>query len=377
MHIFIPESVYNIVKQDKDFEEEYKKLNNKFSFHTNCIIDYNNTVTDDTNYTTLLEIIKTLLDEKHLRIWECFCVNINHNQNTEKQLWLESKKIIDACKADSDPDIKMYGYYMELANTADHESGEWICNIKESIELFEQTKDHLYDPRLYTKYYWDKHEELAFDNKFGSTKYTDITELYNKYQTIEKETKEFLWSKYDTTYFRDIINHKTVYTSTIFWGSINNRTLATPEQSIEILKNMDLYLTSLDHKYKPFNMHLLEWMWINLKWWSDTKKYNLVGVVYYEYILPAIKEALNNRYKLIKALKHHNFNYTSNFLVFLAAINRFEKLVLQSNQLERLPWTENELAVITENDVGLTNNWWGERTPNLKNYQKKFTSIDQ
>lgn len=373
MHIFIPESIYNIIKDNKDFTEEYNKLINKFN-NINCIVEYNDIATEESQYDNLHEIINSILDEKHRKIWECFCVNINHNEKTEKELYLKSKKIIDECKADSDLDIKMYGYYMELANIADHESGEWFTNIEESLNIFNKTKDHLYDPRLYTKYYWDNHEALVFNMKFGSDKYTDITELYEKYIQTEKEITKFLFSKYDTSYFRNIIQHKTLYTATIFWGGINHRTLKTPEKSTEVLKNLDRYLSSLEHKYKPFNMHLMEWMWINLKWWLDVGNYDFVNLVFYDYILPALKEASENRFKMIKALKHHNFNYTSNFLIFLAAVNRFEKMFFQKNTIENLSWTEKELKIISKNDYSETNNWWGERTPNLMNYQKKFIS---
>lgn len=370
----MPESIYNIVKDNEDFIEEFSKLNSKFDRSTNCIIEYNDCVTEESQYTNLHNIINSILDEKHRRIWECFCVNINYNQNTEKELWLASKKIIDSCKDDEDLDIKMYGYYMELANTADHESGEWLINVQESLDIFNNTKDHTYDPRLYTKYYWDNFESLVFNMKFGSDKYTSITELYNKYLALEEETKKFLWSKYDTKYFKDIINHKTIYTGTIFWGGINHRTLKIPEESTEVLKNLDRYLSSQMHKYKYFNMHLLEWMWINLKWWLDTDKEQFVNTVFHFYIVPTIEEGLRDRFKMIKALKHHNFNYTSNFLVFVAAASKFEKLVLKTNTLENLPWTEKERKIISNEDYSETKNWWGERTPNLMNYQKKFIS---
>jgi hypothetical protein len=374
MHIFIPESIYYNIKDNKDFLEEYKKLNKKFDDSTNCIVEYNNAVTEESQYDTLHEIINSILDEKHRKIWECFCVNINYNEKTEKELWLKSKKIIDGCKEDSDLDVKMYGYYMELANIADHESGEWLTNVQESLEIFNNTKEHLYDSRLYTKYYWDNHEALVFNMKFGSDKYTDIPQLYEKYIQTEKEVTKFLFSKYDTSYFKNIILHKTLYTAIIFWGGINHRTLKTPEQSTEILKYLDRYLSSLEHKYKPFNMHLMEWLWINLKWWMDNDRHDFVKVVFYRHIVPILEEALQNKFRMIKALKHHNFNYTSNFLVYLSEISNFEKNILKNNTVESLPWTEKELKIISENNISETKNWWGERTPNLTNYQKKFVS---
>lgn len=372
MHIFIPESIYNIIKNNEDFNEEYNKLNNKFDDSTDCLVHYNDVVTEESQYDTLHKIINNLLDEKHKRIWECFCVNINYNEKTEKELWLKSKKIIDDCKLDSDLDIKMYGYYMDLANIADHESGEWFTNVEESLKIFNNTKDHLYDPRLYTKYYWDNHEALVFNMKFGSDKYTNIKDLYQKYIQTELEVSKILFSKYDTKYFKDIIKHKTLYTAIIFWGGINHRTLKTPEESTEVLKYMDRYLSSLEHKYKPFNMHLMDWLWINLKWWLDNNNFTFVETVFYNHILPTIEQALQNRHKMIKALKHHNFNYTSNFLVFLSALNRFEKMFFSTNAIETLPWTEKELKIISKHNYSETKNWWGERSPNLMNYQKKL-----
>ena len=375
MHIFLPESIYNIVKDDQKFKNEYTKLLKKFDAGLNCLVDYNNMKADITQYNQLHSAMNNVISEKHRKIWECFCVNINYNEKTEKELWKQSKKIIDECKSDSDLDVKMYGYYMELANTADHESGEWFTNIQESLEIFDNTKDYLYDPRIYTKYYWDLHENLVFNMKFGSDKYTDITELYNKYLKIDEEAKNFLWKKYDSKYFRDIINHKTLYTGTIFWGGINHRTLNTPEKSTEILKNLDRYLSSLEHKYKPFNMHLMEWLWINLKWWQDRNRLDFVGIIFYDYILPMIEDALKDKTRMLKSFLHHNFNYTSNFLVFVSSLNMFEKLILQTNSLENLTWTNKERKIIFENNFGETKDWWGERKPTLVNYQKKFLPI--
>lgn len=375
MHLFLPESIYNIVKDNQKFKNEYNKLIEKFDKSLNCLVEYNDSVTEEIQYDQLHSVMNSILSKKHRKIWECFCVNINYNEKTEKELWKQSKKIIDDCKSDSDLDVKMYGYYMELANTADHESGEWFTNVQESLEIFDNTKDYLYDPRIYTKYYWDLHENLVFNMKFGSDKYTDITELYNKYLRIEEDAKKFLWKKYDSKYFRDIINHKTLYTAIIFWGGINHRTLNTPEKSTEVLKNLDRYLASLDHKYKPFNMHLMDWLWINLKWWQDHNRLDFVNIVFYDYILPMIEEALKNKPKMIRSLQHHNFNYNSNFLVFLSSLNTFEKLILQTNRLENLTWTSKERKIIFENNFEETKDWWGERKPTLVNYQKKFLPI--
>jgi hypothetical protein len=318
----------------------------------------------------LLAYIDSQLDDKERKIWQCFCVDVEYDELIEKSKWIKSKAVIDQYKADSDLDVKLYAFYMELANTGDHESATWINNINASIELWEQHTNNTFDPRLYTKYYWDKHEKFCFDLKTKPNK--DILEAYYEYEQVDKDIKDFLFSKYDSQYFKDIILHKTLYTVVLFWGSVNDVSLDDPAKTIKVLQMLDEKIAGLDYKYADFNMHLLEWLWINYKWWMDLNVKDSADLVW-DALIATIKQATTNKPRLIKALNHHNFSYTSRFLTFVSNLYQIEQIAAPGKQSRVLDmnWTDEEAEFIIGDVTNITK-FWPERTTTTGNYQRNM-----
>lgn len=368
MHIFIPEIIYQRIKADDKFISIYQKFNNLANSKLDCIVKYNNHVDDLNNYEEFFNYMSTYLTDKERKIWHCFCVDIDYDEKDDLTKWLKSKSVIDHAKKDDDIDIKMYGYYQELANTADHESDVWIDNINQSIEIWEKYEDRIFDPRLYTKYYWDKHEKFSWDLKFKKGK--DILESYYEYNNLDTNLKKFLFSKNDSKYFTDIINHKTLYTIILFWGSINDISLDDTDKTLKVIELIDQKIISLNYKYSGFNMHLIEWVWIVFKWWFDQDKIEIYVLVW-DYLINLIKEALKNKPYLIKALTHHNYNYTSRFLTFVSNLYEIEQTVfrLSHSRILDMNWSDSEKLIITGNPEDIKNIWI-DRKRTADNYQK-------
>jgi hypothetical protein len=368
MHIFIPEIIYQKIKDTPKFVSIYKKFNDLADANSNCIVKYNNYIDNLHNYQDFADFMSSHLDQKDTKIWNCFCVDVEYDETTQPVNWLKSKKVIDDAKSDSDIDVMMYGYYKELANTADHESDVWIDNVDQSIKIWENYKDNILDPRLYIKYYWDKHEQFEFYLKLQKDK--DILESFYKYDKMDNDIKNFLFSKHNTTYFKDIVNHKTIYTAILFWGSVNDVSLNDPDKTRKVMQLIDQKICSLDYKYSDFNMHLVEWLWINFKWWFDRdqpSKY--IGV--WNILLDVINQATTNKSRMIKALTHHNFNYTSRFLTFVSNLYEIENTIFQihPSKILSMNWTDDEKSIITSNPE-LIKDMWRERIATADNYQK-------
>lgn len=348
MHIFLPEIIYNEVKQDTKYLEITKRVTDQLDSKMNCIIEYNELVNNQEIYNEINDYMKQNLSDKNLKIWECFCADVTYNDDQDG--WQQTEDIIQTHKRDVDLDVKMYAYYMELANTQDHESERWINNIEESIKIWENNQDKTFDPRLYTKYYWDKHEQFCFHLK---EKKTSVIDAFQEYTKIDAEIKKFLRTKHESDYFWNIINHKTLYTIVMFWGSINNRTLDDKHDSERVLAALDTKIFTLpNYKYNSFNMHLMEWLWINFKWLMDTKQINKAMMVW-EIIMNTLHESTKNKPNMIKALNHHNFSYLANFLLHVTNLREIEKMFVNSipGFQERLPnmnWTQSEFDVINK-----------------------------
>lgn len=375
MHIFMPEMIYNAVKDNENFIKIYKPLNDFFNSKMNCMVDYTYTIGESSHYIELENFLDNNLDKKLKKIWKCFKVNVDLDEINDQEKWKSSRKIIEECKEDDDLDVKMYAYYMELANTANHESEVWIENVEKSLKIFEENKDRTFDPRLYTKYYWDAHEKNSYYLKLNNE--GSLIDHFKKYQELDLEIKSFLFSKNGFEYFRDIINHKTIYTVLLFWASINSNTLNNKEDAFYVLQKLDEKVAGLEFKYNSFNMHLMEWLWVIFKWHLDLNDKN--SFLVFQKIIDIVEESLKNRPFVIRALEHHNFHYISNFLIFVQNLNEVEEIFEKisptyKRRINQLNWTEKEYKVIVEKNVGITNNWWNERSRTLNNYKNNMIS---
>jgi hypothetical protein len=375
MHIFLPELIYNEIKENDKFKSIYNSLNDFFDTKTKCLIDYNNEINNDDYYKDLNDFLKKNLSEKNNKIWNCFKVCVDFDEKDSNKDWEKIREVIDSCKKDDDLEVKLYAYYMEMANTADHESEKWIENVEESLKLFDQNKDKVFDTRLYTKFYWDVHEKNNFYLK--NKKEKDLIDEFKNYQKLDLETKDFIFSKHNDTYTKDIINHKTIYTAIQFWHANLNSAENDQKSAEYVLKKLDDKIANLDFKYNSFNMHLMEWLWLNFKWHLDRD--NILAVDVVEIMIQIVEETLKNKNYMIRSLRHHNFNYISNFLILMQNLNEVEKifekvLVNYERKLNKLNWTEKEYKVIIDNDLSITNNWWNERSRTLNNYKENMIS---
>ncbi|MFZ9241628.1 MAG: hypothetical protein ACO295_00345 [Sediminibacterium sp.] len=374
MNIFLPEMIYDELNKNEEFLKIYNNLNSNIDAYTNCFVEYSNIINDETIYEEFDKFLEKKLSEKHKKIWNCFSVCVDFDQKNDEKQWATSRKIIDDCKNDLDLDVKMYAYYMELANTADHESEIWIKNVEESLVLWKENEHKIFDPRLYTKYYWDIHEKNSFYLKEKKNK--NFTLELNNFLELDAEVKKFIYSKHNTKYFRDIIEHKTIYSCLLFWYSLNDESLIDPKESIKILYALDTKIADLNFKYNDFNMHLMEWMYANFKWWFDLGEINN-SVQILNMLVDTVDMSVINRKKSIKALNHHNFNYISNYLIFVRNLFKIENLIslIDTSYVPRIHgfnWTEKEKKVILNDDNNITNGWWKERYQTLNNYEKNM-----
>ena len=363
MHFFMPELVYNEVSHKSDFIYKLKELNDYFDSKTYCIVDYTKCVNDESIYNDINHYLQNNLSDKSKKIWECFCADVTYSSDQDG--WSKSDDVIQKYKTDMDVDVMMYAYYMELANTQDHKSKRWIKNIEESIDIWEEHKHRTFDTRLYTKYYWDKHEQFCFHLR---NRDLGLRESYYEYESIDKEIKSFFSTKINSNdrYFWDIINHKTLYTVYLFWDSINHRTLTEKKESEQILKWLDAKIVRIPYyKYNNFNMHLLEWLWINFKWFVDCNDKEKSLIVWNK-MIDVIEESLFDKKTMIKSLNHHNFSYTNNFLLFAKMLRFIESDIFidLTPRINNLNWSQTEKDVI--NNL-IPQDFSGERLITLSN----------
>ena len=119
-------------------------------------------------------------------------------------------------------------------------------------------------------------------------------------------------------------------------------------------------------------MHLLEWFWLTIVWGLENDM-EIQSLHTFDSLLDLIEESLKNKKKMISALTHHNYNYTTNFLLFMNSIYYFEDILSKKfghkNRIEEMKWSEKEIEVIKNFNKYNQNNWWDGREIVMINYR--------